>query len=97
MFQQSPIRNQSPSKFASLPDLPADCDWPSMMMDPVGFMNHSTPDVANFSNLDIFKGFEKIGSGSQNTSNDNENSTNSNSANPRGSKPGLGRSYSTAF
>lgn len=97
MFQQSPIRNQSPSKFASLPDLPADCDWPSMMMDPVGFMNHGTPDVANFSNLDIFKGFEKIGSGSQNTSNDNENSTNSNSANPRGSKPGLGRSYSTAF
>ncbi|KAF4984603.1 hypothetical protein FZEAL_240 [Fusarium zealandicum] len=86
MFQQSPIRNQSPSKFSSLLEISADGDWPAMMIDPVDFMNHSTADAGDYAGLDILKGFEKIGSGSQNTNNP-----------PRSNKPGLGRSYSTTF
>ncbi|KAK7425381.1 Forkhead transcription factor [Neonectria magnoliae] len=84
MFQQSPTRNQSPSKFANLLEIPADGDWPALMIDPVDFISNHNTDVSDFSGLDILQGFEKIGSGSQNKGS-------------KGSKPGLGRSYSTAF
>ncbi|KAM5351532.1 hypothetical protein ACJ41O_004255 [Fusarium nematophilum] len=85
MFQQSPVRSQSPSKYSNLMEIPADGDWPGLMIDPAEFIGHGTHDVTDFSGLDILKGFEKIGSGSQSNNN------------PRSNKPGLGRSYSTTF
>ncbi|KAF7533553.1 hypothetical protein G7Z17_g13494 [Cylindrodendrum hubeiense] len=85
LFQQSPIRNQSPSKYSGLLEIPGDGDWPGLMIDPVDFISNDNSDVTDFSGLDILQGFEKIGSGSQNN------------RGPKGNKPGLGRSYSTAF
>lgn len=88
IFSQSPLRNQSPTKGANLFDNPMNKEWQGFMMDPGNFMSHSTADVGDLAGLDILQGFEKIGSGSQNDKG------------PRGgnnNKPGLGRSYSTAF
>ncbi|CAM1505563.1 Fc.00g112000.m01.CDS01 [Cosmosporella sp. VM-42] len=87
LFERSPIQNQSPSKYSGLLDLPADGDWPPLMVDCSEFISADHPGGVDFSGLDILQGFEKIGSGSQNT----------NTKSSRGSKPGLGRSYSTAF
>ncbi|KAI5465790.1 forkhead box protein L2 [Mariannaea sp. PMI_226] len=87
LFSESPIRNQSPSKFSNLLDLPTENDWPGFTMDSADFNAHNTADVGDFSGFDILQGFEKIGSGSQN----NKPSKGNNN------KPGLGRSYSTAF
>lgn len=86
LFEKSPMVNQSPSKFTGgLLEIPADGDWPALMVDPADFISNDVSGVTDFSGLDILQGFEKIGSGPQNPKN------------PRGSKPGLGRSYSTAF
>lgn len=85
IFQQSPIRNQSPTKFSNFMDVPVDGDWPSLMIDPADFVSHSTTEASDFSGLDILQGFERIGSGTQ---------TNRNA---RTSKPAMERSYSTTF
>lgn len=82
IFQQSPTRNPSPSKFL---ELPGDVDWPPLLLDPTEFGSNASAEVNDFSGLDILQGFAKIGSGSQPAKG------------PRGSKPGFGRSYSTAF
>ncbi|KAK2592969.1 Forkhead transcription factor [Conoideocrella luteorostrata] len=87
LFQRSPSRLASPSKFSAMLDLPVDADWPSLGMDPTDFGSHSNPSASDFTGLDILQGFEKIGSGSQ-TSKQQQ---------PRGSKPPLGRSFSTTF
>jgi forkhead transcription factor HCM1 len=73
---------QSPSKGASaLLDVTADADWSVLAFDTGDFMTEEV----EYSGLDILQGFEKIGSGQP-------------MAKPaKSSKPGLGRSYSTAF
>ena len=85
LFQQSPCRKGSPSKFsASLLEMPADGEWPALVLDSADFAGLEG-DASEFAGLDIMQGFEKIGSGSQ-------------QAKPsKNSKPALGRSYSTAF
>lgn len=87
LFQQSPIKGASPSKFASLLELPGDGDWPSLHMDPNDFATGAGPDGSDFTGLDILQGFERIGSGSRQSSKGVN----------RSGKPALGRSYSTAF
>lgn len=85
IFQQSPSRLASPSKFAAMLELPTDGDWPSLVIDPTEFASHGNAGPSDFAGLDILQGFEKIGSGSQ-------------QAKPqRSSKPALSRSFSTAF
>jgi hypothetical protein len=87
MFSQSPLRNQSPSKVTGLFDNPMHREWQGFMMDPGNFMSHNTSDVGDLAGLDILQGFQKIGSGSQLDKGPRDNKN----------KPGLGRSYSTAF
>ncbi|KAM3427691.1 hypothetical protein MY4824_009281 [Beauveria thailandica] len=83
MLQQSPTR-ASPSKFsAAMLEISADDTWPSLVMDPSEFA--SANENTEFGGLDILQGFQKIGSGSQQ------------SKPARPTKPALGRSYSTAF
>ncbi|UKZ80720.1 hypothetical protein TrVFT333_008483 [Trichoderma virens FT-333] len=65
LFQGSPIRGASPSKFASLIELPGDGDWPSLHLDPNDFATGTGVDGSDFTGLDILQGFQKIGSGSQ--------------------------------
>ncbi|RFU77654.1 forkhead transcription factor [Trichoderma arundinaceum] len=84
LFQESPIRGGSPSKFASLIELPGDGDWPSLHIDASDFA--SGADASDFTGLDILQGFEKIGSGSQPSRGLNKSG-----------KPALGRSFSTTF
>ncbi|KAL7923836.1 hypothetical protein ACQKWADRAFT_29831 [Trichoderma austrokoningii] len=84
LFQQSPIKGASPTKFASLLELPGDGDWPSLHIDSHEFAGS---DGSDFTGLDILQGFEKIGSGSQQPSKGGN----------RSGKPALGRSFSTAF
>jgi hypothetical protein len=86
LFQQSPIRGNSPSKFSNILDMSTDGDWPALMIDPNDFMTSTEPDMSDLAGLDILQGFEKIGSGAQSTRQSS-----------RGSKPGLGRSYTTTF
>lgn len=87
MFQESPIRNQSPSKFANFLNVSLDGnDWASAAM--VDFNPHNHVDFSDVSNVDICQGFTKIGSTSQ---------TNNKNNAPRNNKPGLPRSYSTQF
>ncbi|KAI9166870.1 meiosis-specific transcription factor mei4 [Paramyrothecium foliicola] len=86
LFQQSPIRGNSPTKYSGLLELPADGDWPALMIDPSEFITSTEPDMSDLAGLDILQGFEKIGSGVQSSKPAN-----------RGSKPGLGRSYTTTF
>lgn len=84
LFQDSPLRNPSPSKFSML-ELPTDGDWPGLVIDTNDFMSHNDAGPSDFTGLDILQGFEKIGSGAPA------------SRQPKGSKPPLGRSFSTRF
>ncbi|KAK2935891.1 Fork head domain [Fusarium oxysporum f. sp. vasinfectum] len=88
MFQESPLRNQS-TKFADFLNVSLDPnDWTSgAMMDQLDFTRPNAGGITDMPELDIFKGFDKIGSTSQN------NSRNP----PRSNKPGLPRSYTTQF
>ncbi|KAL7912990.1 hypothetical protein GGI35DRAFT_269087 [Trichoderma velutinum] len=86
LFQGSPIRGASPSKFASLIELPGDGDWPSLHIDPNDFASGAGVDGSDFTGLDILQGFEKIGSGSQPSRGLKQSG-----------KPTLGRSFSTTF
>ncbi|KAK0389461.1 hypothetical protein NLU13_3036 [Sarocladium strictum] len=63
MFQQSPLRNQSPCKFNDLPDMTISVDWN------IGVEDFMLPhqDVSEISGLDLSQGFERIGSGTQAT------------------------------
>lgn len=80
MLQQSPTRG-SPSKFsAAMMEMSADDTWPSLVMDPSEFA--SGHENNEFGGLDILQGFQKIGSGSQQ------------SKPTRLTKPTLGRSFS---
>ncbi|KAF4437782.1 hypothetical protein F53441_12962 [Fusarium austroafricanum] len=90
MFQESPLRNQSTSKFADFLNVSLDCnDWTSgAMMDQLDFNRPNTGGITDMPDLDIFKGFDKIGSTSQNNGRNNL---------PRSNKPGLPRSYTTQF
>ncbi|QPH01964.1 hypothetical protein C2857_006168 [Epichloe festucae Fl1] len=87
LFQQSPSRMTSPSKFSAMLDIPLDCNWSSLGMDPTDFGSYANGG-SDFAGLDILQGFEKIGSGSQ-TSKQKQQS--------RSGKPCLNRSFSTAF
>ncbi|KAL7937681.1 hypothetical protein V8C35DRAFT_185972 [Trichoderma chlorosporum] len=86
LFQGSPIRGASPSKFASLIELPGDAEWPSLHLDPGDFTSGAGMDGSDFTGLDILQGFEKIGSGSQPSRGLKQSG-----------KPALGRSFSTTF
>ena len=86
LFQQSPSRLASPSKFSAMLELSVDGDWPSLTMDVGEFGPQSGVGSSDFAGLDILQGFEKIGSGSQTSK-----------SQPKGGKPPLSRSYSTAF
>ncbi|KAG5754262.1 hypothetical protein H9Q69_000380 [Fusarium xylarioides] len=88
MFQESPLRNHS-TKFADFLNVSLDPnDWTSgAMMDQLDFARPNAGGITDMPELDIFKGFDKIGSTSQN------NSRNP----PRSNKPGLPRSYTTQF
>ncbi|OAQ98509.1 hypothetical protein LLEC1_06715 [Akanthomyces lecanii] len=82
MLQQSPTR-ASPSKFsAAMLEMSADDSWPSLVMDPSDFASGN--ENSEFGGLDILQGFQKIGSGSQQSK-------------PTRPTKTLGRSYSTAF
>ncbi|KAL2213636.1 forkhead box protein L2 [Sarocladium strictum] len=59
MFQQSPLRNQSPCKFNDLPDLNISVDWNLG----VGDFMLPQQDASENSGLDLSQGFERIGSG----------------------------------
>lgn len=84
LFQDSPLRNASPSKYAAL-DLAADADWPGLIFDSGELMSHSETVPSDFAGLDILQGFEKIGAGGPN------------SKQAKVSKPNLARSFSTRF
>lgn len=88
LFQQSPSRLASPSKFSAMLELSVDHDWPTLGIDPSDFGSHSNNGNTDFTGLDILQGFEKIGSGSQSSRPQQQQ---------KGSKPSLSRSYSTAF
>ncbi|EFY90778.1 hypothetical protein J3458_004794 [Metarhizium acridum] len=88
LFQQSPSRLASPSKFSAMLELSVDNDWPTLGIDPSDFGSHSNNGNTDFTGLDILQGFEKIGSGSQSSRPQQQQ---------KGSKPSLSRSYSTAF
>ncbi|KAH0596332.1 hypothetical protein MHUMG1_06193 [Metarhizium humberi] len=88
LFQQSPSRLASPSKFSAMLELSVDHDWPTLGIDPSNFGSHSNNRNTDFTGLDILQGFEKIGSGSQSSRPQQQQ---------KGSKPSLSRSYSTAF
>lgn len=82
MLQQSPTR-ASPSKFsAAMLEMSADDTWPPLAMDPSDFASGN--ENSEFGGLDILQGFQKIGSGSQ-------------QSRPTRPTKTLGRSYSTAF
>ncbi|KAG6023981.1 hypothetical protein E4U41_001898 [Claviceps citrina] len=85
--QQSPSRMTSPIKFSAMLDMPLDSDWPPMGMGTTddGPSAHGGSD---FAGLDILQGFEKIGAGSQ---------TSSQKALSKSAKSSLNRSFSTAF
>lgn len=85
LFQESPIRGASPTKFASLIELPGDGDWPSLHLDAGDFAG-AGGDASDFTGLDILQGFEKIGAGSQPSKGGNKSG-----------KPALSRSFSTTF
>jgi hypothetical protein len=87
LFQQSPSRLGSPSKFSAMLELAIDNDWPTLGIDPSDFGSRNNNTSTDFAGLDILQGFEKIGSGSQSSRQQQQ----------RGSKPSLSRSYSTAF
>ncbi|OAA43105.1 forkhead box protein L2 [Metarhizium rileyi] len=95
LFQQSPSRLGSPSKFSAMLELSVDNDWPTLGIDPSDFGSHSNSGSTDFTGLDILQGFEKIGSGSQ--SSKPPPSQQHQQHQQRGAKPSLGRSYSTAF
>ncbi|KAL3964409.1 hypothetical protein ACCO45_001413 [Purpureocillium lilacinum] len=84
LFQDSPLRNASPSKYAAL-DLAADADWPGLIFDSGELMSHSETVPSDFAGLDILQGFEKIGAGGPN------------SKQAKVPKPNLARSFSTRF
>ncbi|ODA82817.1 hypothetical protein RJ55_01326 [Drechmeria coniospora] len=84
LFQDSPIRNLSPSKFSGL-DMTADADWPGLMFGANDFMCHGETGPADFAGLDILQGFEKIGSGA------------APAKQAKNAKPSLARSFSTRF
>ncbi|KHN95103.1 forkhead box protein L2 [Metarhizium album ARSEF 1941] len=86
LFQQSPSRQGSPSKFSALLGLAVDNDWPTLGIDTSDIGAHSSSGNTDFTGLDILQGFEKIGSGSQ-----------SSRPQQKGSKPSLSRSHTTAF
>jgi hypothetical protein len=90
LFQQSPSRLASPSKFSAMLELSVDNDWPTLGLDPSDFGCHDTGVGSDFAGLDILQGFEKIGSGSQSSKQPQRQQQ-------KGGKPSLGRSYSTAF
>jgi forkhead transcription factor HCM1 len=86
-FQQSPSKNLSPTRFMGLEDMNGENEWPALMLDPSQFISSTTSaDVADYAELDILQGFQKIGSGSGSKPKQNKNT-----------KPPLGRSFSTAF
>lgn len=78
---QSPSRVPSPRKISDMYDMSADAFFPGMFDSNVDFL---AEEAENFP-LDICQGFQKIGSGSQPNAPKN------------GSKPALGRSYTTQF
>ncbi|KAH7329198.1 hypothetical protein B0I35DRAFT_404447 [Stachybotrys elegans] len=63
LFQDSPIRGNSPTKFSSFLQ-GADADWSNLMMDSNGFTGAGAG-TAESGGLDILQGFQKIGSGTQ--------------------------------
>lgn len=87
LFQQSPSRLASPSKFSAMLELSVDNSWQTLGIDPSDFGSHSNSASTDFTGLDILQGFEKIGSGSQSSRQQQH----------KVGKPPLGRSYSTAF
>ncbi|KAF4946318.1 hypothetical protein FSARC_14228 [Fusarium sarcochroum] len=87
MFQQSPIRNQSPSKYSDFLRLPLDGEWPSMM-DPLQFAAPHTQ-----GHVDMLQGFAPIGSRSQGDSSNNSRGNNP----PRGNRPPPSRTTSSMF
>lgn len=85
--QQSPSRMASPIKFPVMLDMALDAaDWPCM--GPGGPDDDSTPGGADFTGLDILQGFEKIGA---------KKKPSSQKPPPKGGKPSINRSFSTAF
>ena len=85
LFQQSPLRNSSPSKYldALTDDPSANENWDELLLEHVQDENIAPVDEDDLresdTDFDILQGFQKIGSQSNN------------------SKPPLGRSYSTNF
>lgn len=84
LFQGSPLRNASPSKYAAM-KTSNDVNWPGITFEPSDFLPHVDAGSSDFSGLDILQGFERIGGGA---SASKQNKT---------SKPALGRSFTTRF
>ncbi|KAM0559605.1 hypothetical protein ACHAPJ_004129 [Fusarium lateritium] len=87
MFQQSPIRNQSPSKYSDFLRVPLDNEW-STLMDPLEYAAPYTQ-----GHVDMLQGFTPIGSRSQDDSSNNLRSNNP----PRGNRPPPSRTTSNMF